>query len=1103
VAGEKRLVAYLVSKPEAQLPEFDEIRTSLLKDLPEYMVPTSFVVLERLPLTPNGKLDARALPDPEIVSGQSYRAPRTEMEVKLCKLYEELMGVSRVGLDDDFFELGGHSLLAMRLVAKVREQTDLKLSLRALFEHPTVEALALTLSELENNAHGRIRPGEGAQGDIRALSFGQRRMWTLDLIEGGTASHNMPLAMRLNGTLSVPALEAALQDVVVRHEPLRTIIVDEDGEPIGKLRPINLVDTILIQEDLSHLPKQAKDTLIEQRISEESSRLFDMSRDLLLRTKLLQLEQDDFVLIMVLHHAAADGVSLPIFVRDLGQAYVARLKNHSNNFAALPVTYADHASWQKRLLEQSGEIERQLVYYRESLAQAPEVLTLPTDFVRRADRSRLASYVPVAISDKTAKAIEDIALRQGTTPFAALMGLFALLLGRLARQSSVVLGVPVAGRNTSDAEDLVGFFVNTLPLHLELDGLQSGAELIERSKQISLEALTHQEVPFERLVEELTDTRSLSHSSIFQASFVFQTQGAPKLSLDGATVRLLDVGHPEAKFDLTMFLYSQADGSIAGSLEYDTSLFEQQTVASWSRQFVRLVNSVAADVQTPLALVSLTDAADIGLVQKTFNDTNHWVEQALLPDLFERQVAKSPNATALIFGEERLTYQELEAQTNQLAQYLAEQQIGADDIVAIALDRSLEMVVALFAVLKAGAAYLPLDPDYPIERLSFMLSDSHARCLITVRGIHQRLKDGQRSSSRTEPTQLVQDVDTDVSVLLEQALILDDVAFRQVLTQTSAVALTNASRARPLTVHNLAYLIYTSGSTGQPKGAGNTHDAVVNRIEWMQQLLTLTERDRVLQKTPFSFDVSVWEFLLPLLNGAQLVIAAPGEHKNPQYIAAVIEARGITTLHFVASMLSAFVESVGDADLSSIRHIVTSGEALGGPLQQKALTLIEQADLWNLYGPTEAAIDVTAWLCRKADGDRAPPIGAPIWNIQMHVLSPALSPVPIGAVGELYIAGVGLARGYLGRAGLTAERFIANPFGESGARMYRTGDLARWRRDGNIEYLGRADHQIKIRGFRIELGEIEAALAACDGVGQATIQARDIAGEKRLVAYLV
>ncbi|MBT4987605.1 MAG: amino acid adenylation domain-containing protein, partial [Proteobacteria bacterium] len=1032
-----------------------------------------------------------------------YRAPRSASEVLLCKLYEELTGASQVGLDDGFFALGGHSLLAMRLVAKVREQTGLELPLRALFEHPTVEALGLFLSELGKNARGRVARGEGGQGDNRVLSYGQLRMWTLDRIEGGTASHNMPFAMRLGGSLSVPALELALQDVVARHEPFRTIIVDDDGNPVGKLRPVEHSETILVREDLSHLSRQLKDGLIEQRISEESSRLFDMSRDLLLRAKLLQLEQDDFILILVIHHGAGDGVSLPIFVRDLGQAYSARLNACASTFVELPVTYADHASWQRRILEESGEIERQLVYYRESLAQAPEVLTLPTDFVRRADRNRIASYVPIEISEKTSKSVEELALRYGTTPFAVLMGMFALLLGRLARQNSVVLGVPVAGRNTSDAEDLVGFFVNTLPLHLELDDVLTGVDLIEKSRQVSLDALSHQEAPFERLVEELTDTRSLSHSSIFQASFVFQTQGAPKLSLDGVTVTPMDVGHPVAKFDLTMFLYSQANGSIAGSLEYDTSLFEQQTVTSWSSQFVRLVEVLAADVRAPLALISLIDTTDSRLVREAFNNTSRSVEQALLPELFERQAAKSPDATALIFGEQRLTYKELDSQTNQLAQYLSGQQIGAEDIVAIALDRSIEMVVALFAVLKAGAAYLPLDPDYPIERLSFMLADSRARCLITMHGVHQRLKNGQRHTQRPEATSFEQDVDIEVSGLLERALILDDLAVKQVLTQTSSAALTNASRARPLAVHNLAYLIYTSGSTGKPKGAGNTHDAVVNRITWMQQLLELNDRDRVLQKTPFSFDVSVWEFLLPLFNGSQLVIAAPGEHKNPKYIASLIESRGITTLHFVASMLSAFVESAEGADLSTVRHIVTSGEALGGPLQKKTIERIEQAALWNLYGPTEAAIDVTAWQCRKVDGDRAPPIGAPIWNIQMHILSPALSPVPIGAVGELYIAGVGLARGYSGRAGLTSERFIANPFGEPGTRMYRTGDLARWRRDGNIEYLGRVDHQIKIRGFRIELGEIEAALSACSGVGQATVQARDVAGEKRLVAYLV
>jgi len=1130
--GDQRLVAYLVARSGSAAMPASDLRSGLSTTLPDYMVPAAFVYLDALPLTPNGKLDVRALPEPEITGTSTYRAPVTEHEQLIATLFAELTGAVQVGLNDSFFALGGHSLLAMRLIAQVKSHTDLEIALGTLFERPTVAELASTLHDLQLEAQTQLARGEvrlsrnpivrgqgvlnaNTTGDQRALSFGQIRLWTLTQIEGTSAAYNMPATLRLSGVVRAEALEHALRDLVGRHEPLRTNILNNEGHPLGVVQALGPETKLLIQDDLSTHPPSTRAETLAQIVKNEAATPFDLSCDLMIRARLVKLEDDEHVLILVMHHIACDGVSTAVFYRELTEAYQARLGLEAPHWPPLAVSYADHAAWQRAWLEGSGEQAAQSRVWQAMLADAPELLSLPTDYPRDAHRSRAARYLPIEIDAQTTLQLQDVANRHQTTLFTVLVALYGLLLGRLANQNDVVVGAPVAGRIRPEVDEHIGFYVNTLALRVETAGHPNLKTLIERVKENINHALSHQELPFDRLVEDLGASRSLSHTPVFQAMLAWQTQDHVELKLDDLEIDLTPLELERAKFDLTLSLAPSPDGAIRGTVEYDASLFTEHRVAQWISWLTRTLNQAQSFSlsQTPVDTLSLLSEAERTQVVELFNQTQvatvHNSARALtatseattpaateatlaattLPELFEQQVARTPEATALVFGETSLTYAALEARANQLARHLIRQGLCPEQIVAVALPRSIEMIVAMLAVLKSGAAYLPLDPDYPAARLSFMLTDSQASLLITQTGVIQDALDALQASANTLAV-----------------LDLSEVSVQVMLEQLDFAPIHQASPLAPLNPYNLAYLIYTSGSTGRPKGAGNTQIALINHMLWMQRVLQLNVNDKILQKTGIGFDVAVGEWFLPLMTGATLVMTKSDGHKDPAYLRDMIQHHNITIVHFVASMLGMFLEEIKLGECRSLRLIVTSGEALNGSIQAKTFEQLPGIELWDLYGPTEAAIHVTYWQCRASDGTQPPPIGRPIDNMQMYILDAALNPLPKGIIGELYIAGTGLARGYLGRPALTAERFLANPFAQAGktsARMYRSGDLARWTEDGVIEYLGRADSQIKIRGFRIELGEIESALASIAGVAQCTVQAQGADDAKHLVAYMI
>ncbi|HFT7342601.1 TPA: non-ribosomal peptide synthase/polyketide synthase [Pseudomonas aeruginosa] len=899
------------------------------------------------------------------------------------------------------------------------------------------------------------------------LSYAQQRMWFLWHLEPQSGAYNLPSAVRLNGPLDRQALERAFASLVQRHEALRTVFprgADDSLAQAPLQRPLEVAF-----EDCSGLPEAEQEARLREEAQRESLQPFDLCEGPLLRVRLIRLGEERHVLLLTLHHIVSDGWSMNVLIEEFSRFYSAYATGAEPGLPALPIQYADYALWQRSWLE-AGEQERQLEYWRGKLGERHPVLELPTDHPRPAVPSYRGSRYEFSIEPALAEALRGTARRQGLTLFMLLLGGFNILLQRYSGQTDLRVGVPIANRNRAEVEGLIGLFVNTQVLRSVFDGRTSVATLLAGLKDTVLGAQAHQDLPFERLVEAFKVERSLSHSPLFQVMYNHQPLVADIEALDsvaGLSFGQLDWKSRTTQFDLSLDTYEKG-GRLYAALTYATDLFEARTVERMARHWQNLLRGMLENPQASVDSLPMLDAEERYQLLEGWNATAaEYPLQRGVHRLFEEQVERTPTAPALAFGEERLDYAELNRRANRLAHALIERGIGADRLVGVAMERSIEMVVALMAILKAGGAYVPVDPEYPEERQAYMLEDSGVQLLLSQSHLKLPLAQG------------VQRIDLD----------------------RGAPWFEDYSEANPdihLDGENLAYVIYTSGSTGKPKGAGNRHSALSNRLCWMQQAYGLGVGDTVLQKTPFSFDVSVWEFFWPLMSGARLVVAAPGDHRDPAKLVKLINREGVDTLHFVPSMLQAFLQDEDVASCTSLKRIVCSGEALPADAQQQVFAKLPQAGLYNLYGPTEAAIDVTHWTCVE-EGKDAVPIGRPIANLACYILDGNLEPVPVGVLGELYLAGRGLARGYHQRPGLTAERFVASPF-VAGERMYRTGDLARYRADGVIEYAGRIDHQVKLRGLRIELGEIEARLLEHPWVREAAVLAVD---GRQLVGYVV
>ncbi|MET7766929.1 amino acid adenylation domain-containing protein [Streptomyces sp. NPDC005393] len=1086
--GERRLVAYVVPADDGMesVELYAAVRQFAAQRLPEHMVPSAVVALETLPLTGNGKLDRKALPAPDFAAAAgSGRGPSSIREEMLCMAFAEILGLPKVGVDDDFFELGGHSLLAVRLVSRIRTMLGVEIDIRALFEIPTVAGLAARLTD----AGGAQKPLMPMPRPERVpLSYGQRRHWIMGHIEGPSGSFNISRVVRISGEVDVEALRAAFHDVLERHEVLRTVLPMADGEPYQWVRSPEELDWDLTVAEVT--PEE-----LPSAVAETAGYAFDLTVEVPIRAWLFTAGSQENTLVVAVHHVAGDGWSWTPLARDFSAAYDARRAGRAPAWEPLPVQYADYALWQREVLGESTDpdslIARQIGYWRGALAGVPDELALPFDRVRPPTASHRGTGGSVEVSAELHARLLEVARAEGVTMFMLLHGALAVLLSRLGAGTDIPIGSAVAGRTDEALDDVVGYFANTFVVRTDLSTDPTFREVLGRVRDAALGAFANPDVPFERLVEELAPPRSLARHPLFQVMLLLKTTTDPVLDLSGLDASGATSGAMVVKGDVDVHMAEMRDAQgepagMQGAVIAEADLFEPESVIRMGEYLTRVLAAVAADPEVRLSAVDVLDEAERHRMLTQWNDTAAEIPDTTVAALFEAQVARTPDAPALMFGDVELSYAELDARANRVARYLVGRGVGPESVVAVVFERTVDLVVALLAVVKTGAAYLPIDPNYPADRIAYVIADSGAVCVVSGEGMRDRLEEFDVHTG----------ADTGVPVVL-----LDDPSLIQELAGYADGALTDDERTRPLRPAHPMWVIYTSGSTGRPKGVLVEHRAIVNFLESMQDSFPLTAQDRLLAVSTHGCDMAGFEFYLPLLSGATLLLAAQEQVLDPWALRELIRSAGATMVHATPSLWRGLVADADDpVDWTRVRALI-GAEALPGDL---ARTLLERTPtLTNLYGPTETTTWSTAKVLRP-DAVDVSSIGGPIGNTQVYVLDEGLVPVAPGVAGELYIAGKGIARGYLGRPGLTAGRFVACPFGAESERMYRTGDVVRWTADGDLQYVGRSDDQVKVRGFRVELGEIEAVLSTHSEVGQAVVVVReDTPGDKRLVAYVV
>ncbi|RVW00086.1 non-ribosomal peptide synthetase, partial [Rhodococcus spongiicola] len=995
-------------------------------------------------------------------------APTTPIQQVVAAVFADVLGIDRVGLDDDFFALGGNSLAATRVMARLGAALDARVSVRVIFEASTVEALAVRVERCAGEG-GRPVLVAGERPSRVPLSLAQQRMWFLNQLDPESAVYNVPVAIRLSGALDVAALDAAVADVLVRHEALRTVFPDSEQGPSQVVVPVSRVPV-----DLTPAPVTAEEA--DEQIAELVGLGFDVTAEVPVRVRLFRVCESEHVLAMVVHHICADGFSMAPLARDVVVAYTARLAGDEPGWAPLEVQYADYTVWQREVLGSEDDPEslagRQIAYWAGVLAGLPDVLALPTDRPRPAVRSGVGGSVEFAVSSVTVGRVQVWARERGATAFMVVHAALAVVLAKLSGSTDVAVGSAVAGRGEAALDDLVGMFVNTLVLRVECDPGLSFTELVDRVRERDLEAFAHADVPFEALVEKLNPTRSQSFSPLFQVMLAFQNYTESQVELPGLTITPVEVDRVAVPFDLSMSLGEAADGGYEGSLVYAADIFDPGTVLGVAERFVRVLEAVVDDPSVAVGDVSVLGDVERRRMVSEWNDTRRVVPGVLLLDEFADQVARTPDAPAVVFEDQLLTYTQFDARVNRLTRLLIAAGVGPESLVAVGMRRSVEMIVGIYAVLRAGGGYVPIDPDQPRERNDHVLDTAAPVCVLSTSG------DGFAASGH--PVVNIDAVD---------------------VSGYSSAPVAGSELLGPVRPDNVAYVLFTSGSTGRPKGVAVSHRAIVNQLSWMISEYAFTDSDAVVQKTPVTFDPSVLELFLPLAIGARLVIARPDGHRDPGYLLSLIADEGVTATVFAPSMLGTVLADPEVQIPDSVRLVYVGGEELPVELFGR-LAAKSDARLENMYGPTEVAVTATSYRCDDRNV-RTVPVGAPVWNTNGYVLDARLQPVPVGVAGELYLGGEQVARGYQGRADLTAERFVADPFGAPGTRLYRTGDLVRWNRDGNLEFLGRTDFQVKVRGLRIELGEIESALVTQDAISQAVAVVYENDLGQQLVGYVV
>ena len=1032
---------------------------------------------------PRDTLDSYSRPEVTSV----FVAPRDDIERQIAEVWQSVLGLKEVGAYDNFWELGGNSLLATQVVSRLKEKFHISLPLRALFEMPSIEKLGEAVrlqvkSASSGNASETLAGADPRTMPIRrvdrngklALSYSQERLWFINQLEPENVAYNAPAAVRIQGPIELEALERTLREIVRRHESLRTRFLSVNGEPQ------QIIDSSLAVElpviELSHLPDLEREVEAQRLAREEARQPFDLARGSVFRAKLLRLASQDHVLVFNMHHIVCDAWSVGVLVREVSAIYNSFIADQPSPLPELDVQYADFSAWQRELLG-GPVLEKQLEYWKRKLSAA-EPLILPTDRPRagvlRADGATTRFTVPIELTES----LKGLSRKQGATLYMILLAVFQSLLGRYSGQSDIAVGSPIAGRLRTETEGLIGVFINTLVLRTDLSGEPDSMELLRRVKETTLDAYAHQDVPFEKLVEVLLPQRDLTQMPLFQALFVFQNVPFRALELGAAKMLPFDIDNGAAQFEVSLMLEETSSG-MDGSIAYNTDLFDAATISRMIEHYKMLLSGIVANPEQSIASLPLLTAKEKEQVVEEWNRTQvQYPLDRCLHEMFEEQVARTPRAIAVVDEHRQLSYEELNRRANQIAHYLRKLGVGPDVVVGVCMERSLEMVMGLVGVLKAGGAYMPLDPEYPAERLAYMMSDAQLNFLIT----QERLQD--------------------IFAGFTGSLICVDGHGGNVLEENDGNR--DGSDVNP---ENLAYVLYTSGSTGRPKGVGMTQGPLCNLVRW--QLMSSPGPQRTLQFTPLTFDVSFQEIFVTLCSGGLLELIDNDTRRDPSELWKVIRKKKVERLFLPFIALQELAEAACGAEWesASLREVITAGEQLKvTPALQRFFDRLSVAILENQYGPTECHV-VTAHRLQATSKEwpLLPPIGKPIANDQVYVLDENNTPLPIGVPGGLYLGGAGLARGYLNRPDLTAERFVPNPFSvRGGERMYRTGDRVRWRADGDLEFMGRLDDQVKIRGFRIELGEIEAALREHEAVRQAVVIARqDQTGDRRLVAYVV
>lgn len=1056
-----------------------KLRDYLSDQLPDYMIPSAFVALTRFPLTPNGKIDRRALPNPEFFQSTQetgFVAPRNEVEQKIAQIWSEVLGVSPIGVHYDFIQLGGHSLLAIQIMVLIQSRLQVKLPVHSLFNCPTVAELAALVRATEGVDTGAdIQPI--SRSHIIPLSVGQQQLWFLNQLTPEAPTYNEDVTIIFNEQLNIPALEKSFTELIRRHEILRTTFPAIDGQPFQKIHPSVAFKLSVV--DLRSLPEIERESKAQDIATEQLRIPFNLDQGPLIRATVTQLGETYYRLNVAIHHILFDGESgNSVLFPELRTLYTAYCQDLASPLPERTLQYADFAAWQREWLQ--GEyVSKQLSYWKTRLENAPQ-LNFPSDRPRTPKTTSAGSWLEVEISRELTEKLKLLSRKEGVTLYMTLVTALQILLYRYSAQEDIVLGTVSSQHNRSELRGMIGYFLNTLALRSDLSGNPSFRELLKRDRKTVLEAYANQDVPFQEVVNAFCSNRQASENPLFQIVFAFQPPVTEDPSSWNIQQFMLDNGC--SKFDISFLLEERLQGAsskIVGKIEYKIDLFDATTIQQLLGHLLNLLEGIVANPDRAIAqLPLLTQAEHHQLVVDWNNTAVDYPKDQRVHQLFEAQVEKTPDTVAVVFGEQKLTYRELNNRANQLAYYLQKLGVKPNVLVGISVERSLEMVIGLYGILKAGGAYLPIDPTYPIERIEYMLEDSQVPILLTQNHLRENF---------SKYTGHVLSLDTDWDVLTNES---------------------DKNLPTVVTKNDLIYVIYTSGSTGKPKGSAIYHRGVSNVVNWFIDYINLTPQDRVLIVSSFSFDITHKNFYAPLIVGGQIHLL-PSDRYDPQLASHLIEQHQITWVNCTPGVFYPLVEPKKDRTfqkLASLRYAILGGEPISiSQLWDWLDSDYCQAKIINNYGPTECTDLSTTYLVEEPSRylERSMPLGRPIFNVQHFILDKHLQLVPVGVVGELYISGEGVGAGYLNRPELTAERFIANPY-RPGFRMYNTGDLARYLPDGNIEYLGRVDHQVKIRGFRIELGEVENAIEQHEDVNRCVVIAReDIPGDKRLVAYIV